>query len=216
MDFFRRNQNTLRADSYKNVRDIIGQRAREENPREDSMYHNEVENSIGRMILPSSHTGGPRYFNAKFQDAMALVRKYHKPDLFITMTCNPNWPEIQKNLSPGQTPQDRPDLVARVFKLRKDMLIDDLVKDCIFGKVVAILYVIEWQKRGLPHIHILIILADPDRPRTTDIVDSIVVAELPPSPFENGISELEQQKRKPLFDSVVTNMLHGPCRTINP
>ena len=216
LDFFRRNQNTLRADSYKNVCDIIAQRAREENPREDSMYHNEVENSIGRMILPSSHTGGPRYFNAKFQDAMALVRKYHKPDLFITMTCNPNWPEIQKNLAPGQTPQDRPDLVARVFKLRKDMLLNDLVKDCIFGKVVAILYVIEWQKRGLPHIHILIILADPDRPRTTDIVDSIVVAELPPSPFENGISELEQQKRKPLFDSVVTNMLHGPCGTINP
>ena len=30
----------------------------------------------------------------KYQDAMAIVRKYGKPDLFITFTCNPNWAEI--------------------------------------------------------------------------------------------------------------------------
>ena len=98
------------------------------------------------------------------------------------MTCNPRWPEIMNNLAPGQTPQDRPDLVARVFKLKKDQLIDDLIKGGILGKVLAILWVIEFQKRGLPHIHILIILDNEDRPKTAEEVDHIVCAELPPDP----------------------------------
>ena len=54
-----------------------------------------------------------------YNDAMAIVRKYGKSDLFITMTCNPNWPEIKKKLLPGQQPADRPDLGARVFSIKK-------------------------------------------------------------------------------------------------
>jgi hypothetical protein len=50
---------------------------------------------------------------------MAICREYHKPDFFITMTCNPKWEEITKELRPGETVEDRPDLVARVFKLKK-------------------------------------------------------------------------------------------------
>ena len=76
------------------------------------------------------------------------------------MTCNPQWPEIKNNLKPGETPQNRPDLVARVFKLKKDKFIDDIIKGKIFGETIAHLWVIEHQKRGLPHVHILIILAD--------------------------------------------------------
>ena len=147
---------------------------------------------------------------------MALLRKYHKPDLFITMTCNPHWPEIKNNLTEGQAAQDCPDLVARIFKLRKDMLLEDLVRNAVFGQVLAHLWVVEFQKRGLPHIHILLILADDDRPKTTEKVDSIVKAELPPSPTEHGISEDEKKRRQPLFDTVVTNMLHGPCGNRNP
>lgn len=32
------------------------------------------------------------------QDAMTYVRKYGRPDLFITFTCNPNWIEITELL----------------------------------------------------------------------------------------------------------------------
>ena len=42
--------------------------------------------------------------------------------------------------------------------------------------------VIEFQKRDLPHIHILIILAKEERVMTPDFVDSVVCAELPPDP----------------------------------
>ena len=78
-----------------------------------------------RVILPKSFVGSPRWYNSKFQDGMAICRKYHKPDFFITMTCNTNWTEIQRELRKGETAQDRPDLVARVFKLKKDQLIKD-------------------------------------------------------------------------------------------
>ena len=77
---------------------------------------------------------------------MAIVRHYHKPDLFITMTCNPNWPEIQDHLRPGETVKNRPDLVARVFQLKKNQFIDDLITGKIYGPTVAHLWVIEHQK----------------------------------------------------------------------
>ena len=117
---------------------------------------------------------------------------------------------------PEQKPQDRPDLVARVFKLRKDQLIKDLTKHHIFGQCVAHLWVIELQKRRLPHAHILIILAHGQRPKTPEEVDNIVSAELPPSPHEEGITEEEKANRKPLWDIVLTNMIHGPCGEHNP
>ena len=93
-----------------------------------------------------------------FQDAMSIVRKYGKPDLFVTSTCNPKWREILASLLYGQKPQDRPDIVARVFKQKLDAIIEDIKKNHIFRIPSAFVYVIEFQKRGLPHAHLLIIL----------------------------------------------------------
>ncbi|XP_065915773.1 uncharacterized protein [Dysidea avara] len=99
-----------------------------------------------RVILPSSFTGGPRYMHERQQDAMTYVRKYGHPDLFITMTTNPNWPEIRNNLLPGQEPLDHPDLVARVFRRKVKKLLEMLTKEMIFGKPRAWLYSTELQK----------------------------------------------------------------------
>ena len=63
----------------------------------------------------------------RFQDAMSLVQKIEKLNLFIIMTCNPGWEEIQNELLPAQTAQDHPDLLARVFKLKFEELKDDIV-----------------------------------------------------------------------------------------
>jgi hypothetical protein len=49
-------------------------------------------------ILPSSHTGGQRYFHENFQDDIAILRVYGTPDLFSTITCNPKWSEITEDL----------------------------------------------------------------------------------------------------------------------
>ena len=83
------------------------------------MARGETEGSrVGHIILPSSHTGSPRQQAQAYQDALAIVRKHGKPDLFITMTCNPKWPEITKHLLGNQTSTNRPDVVARVFQLK--------------------------------------------------------------------------------------------------
>ena len=212
----RMNQKALRADSYKNVRDATDERRKELAPREDGMFGDDRQQpSVGRKILSSSFVGGPRWYNSKFQDGMAICREYHKPDYFITMTCNPNWSEIQENLREGQTAQDRPDIVARVLKQKKEQLLHDLIKGGIFGKTVANMHVIEFQKRGLPHAHILIILANQDRTMTSELVDSIISAELPPSPdHTEDPEEAKQQER--LEKIVLTNMIHGPCGKANP
>ncbi|KAH0652400.1 hypothetical protein KY289_030078 [Solanum tuberosum] len=68
-----------------------------------------------RVLLPGSFIGGPRDMRCRYMDAMALVREFERPDLFITVTCNPDWVEIREQLRPGKLPQDRPDSVTRVF-----------------------------------------------------------------------------------------------------
>lgn len=79
--YIRQNQTKLRAESYNVFNDAI---ANEERPQD-----------IGkRVILPSSYIGSPRHMHEYSQDAMAYVRMYGRPDLFITFTCNSNWPEI--------------------------------------------------------------------------------------------------------------------------
>ncbi|XP_020194578.1 uncharacterized protein [Aegilops tauschii subsp. strangulata] len=69
---------------------------------------------------------------------MAIVHTYGKSDIFLTMTCNPNWEEISNELFPGQTAQDRPDLVARVFHGKLEAMKEMLFKKHILGVVVAI------------------------------------------------------------------------------
>ena len=210
------NQKALRADSYKNVQQATEERMQELRPREDGLYGDDHQRpAIGRKILASSFTGSPRWYNAKFQDGMAICREYHKPDFFITMTCNPNWPEIKKDLLEGQTPQDRPDVVARVFKLKKDQLMKDLTVGHLFGEVVAYMSVTEFQKRGLPHEHILLINANHDRAGTPELVDSVVVAELPPSP-DDVDNPIQKDQRSRMQGIVLTNMIHGPCGDANP
>ena len=164
------NQGSLRADKYCNVQAAIANRGQENN------------NPIGKKILASSFTGGPRWYHGKYEDAMALVREFHKPDYFITMTCNPKWQEITSVLSAEQKPQDRPDVVSRVFYLKMQQLLNDLTVGEALGKVIAYLAVVEWQKRGLPHTHILLIVSDQDQPKSSEDVDRVISAEFPPPP----------------------------------
>ena len=94
----RLNQKALRADSYKNIREATEERRRDLAPREDGMFPDDNQQpAIGRKILSSSYVGSPRWYHSQFQDGMAIVREYHKPDFFITMTCNPKWNEITRS-----------------------------------------------------------------------------------------------------------------------
>ena len=164
--FIRLNQDKLHADLYQGLADAAA--------------HGADLRDIGApTILPSTFIGGPRQMWKLYHDAMAIVRYCEKPDLFITMTCNPQWIELLDAAFPGQTAQDRPDLIARLFKLKLDALLQDLIDQEVFSKVPGYLYTIEFQKRGLPHAHILLILHKDSKPRTPEAVDRMVCAEIP-------------------------------------
>ena len=87
LNYQRTHQKELRAEYYSGLMDRVG-RDMETDPRE-----------IGKKtILSSSFPGSPRAMKVLYQDAMAIVRKFGRPDYLITFTCNPKWREIEENL----------------------------------------------------------------------------------------------------------------------
>ncbi|GFR90615.1 hypothetical protein ElyMa_004308400 [Elysia marginata] len=86
-------------------------------------------NDVGvKVIFPSTIYGSPRFFSEAFQDAMAIVRHLGKPDIFITFTCNPKWPEMISALNSQKQACDRSDSSCRIFKQDFDALMDDILK----------------------------------------------------------------------------------------
>ncbi|XP_076918648.1 uncharacterized protein LOC143579149 [Bidens hawaiensis] len=192
LQFCERNQDKIRADLYQGI---------------DCVHAGEVRpNRVGqRIVLPASFIGGPRDMRRRFLDAMTLVQDDGKPDLFFTMTCNPQWPEICDNLKPGQTAQDCPDLVSRVFRAKLEDLKEQLLKKHLLGEVKAYVYVIEFQKRGLPHAHFFLIMYPQDKINNPNHYDKVVCAEIP-----------DVRRHPKLHDLVFKNMMHGPCRNLRP
>ncbi|KAL2985527.1 hypothetical protein AAZX31_12G156900 [Glycine max] len=73
------------------------------------------------------------------------------PNLFITLTCNPNCPEIY-----------RPDFISQVFKP---------YKESPTGK--------KFKKRGLPYVHLLLFLHPDNKYPSPNEIDQIISAEIP-------------------------------------
>lgn len=68
----------------------------------------------------------------------------------------------------------------------------------------AVVYTIEFQKRGLPHVHLILWLKK-DKPLDADQIDSLISAQLPDSSTD------------PIGHEAVSRfMIHGPCGALNP
>ncbi|CAN1247127.1 ATP-dependent DNA helicase PIF1, partial [Linum grandiflorum] len=69
----------------------------------------------------------------------------------------------------------------------------------------ADVHAIEFQKRGLPHAHILVFLSAEDKIYSTSHIDSIICAEIPDSVADEKC-----------YTAVSTFMFHGPCGAQGP
>ncbi|KAL4579451.1 hypothetical protein LXL04_015599 [Taraxacum kok-saghyz] len=170
LDWYKRNHNKIRSELYHGLYES---------------YFNGERNAdvIGRRsILPASFTGGPRHMVQQYQDGMEIYRWTGPPDMFITMTCNPRWIEIDQHVResvPGQANMDRPDIFSRVFKIKLDELMNDIRKKNHFGRTKAVIYTIEFQKPGLTHCYFLVFLHPADKISMPAGIDRFITAELP-------------------------------------
>ncbi|XP_074373466.1 uncharacterized protein LOC141713790 [Apium graveolens] len=112
LDWIRNHQSVIRSDLYRSICDSVA--------KGDTYPCNKGKN----VILPATHTGSQRYMNQYFKDSLAIFQTIGHPSLFLTMTCNTQWPEIKSTMEhfPGVDVADKPDVIARVFKLKLDQL----------------------------------------------------------------------------------------------
>lgn len=193
LDYFRHKQEEIRADLYQWIVDSITQ--------------GESRGSkIGKwIILPGSFIGGPRDISKRYLDAMALVERNGKPDIFLIMTCNPKWIEITNELKPHEQVRNRPDLVTWVFKSKLEQLKEEVITKKLFGPVQAYTYVIEFQKRGLPHVHLLLILKTGHKMTNHEHFDHFISVEIP-----------DEKENPHLYSAVLRHMMHVPLWNTKP
>ncbi|GFW82468.1 helitron_like_N domain-containing protein [Trichonephila clavipes] len=175
--FHRLNQTNLRSEEYIHWRDGV-------------VNEGNTTNTGKLIILPSSYIGSPRHTQGYAHDAMAFVRHYGRPDLFIIFTCNSSWDEIQQLLLSGQSQVNRHDITARAFRQNFKSLMDFIVKYEVFVSVRCWMYSVE-----LPHAHILIWLCNKI---TSDEIDDVICAEIPQADVDKDLyAVIKNMMRRP-------------------
>ncbi|GKA76322.1 DNA helicase, partial [Tanacetum coccineum] len=160
-----------------------------------------------RLILPQSFTGGPRYMYAHYLDALAICRVHGNPSYFVTFTCNVKWPEITEYMDDflGVTTADRADIVDRVFEMNIHQFVKYLRDMKPFGKIIALVYTVEFQTHGLSHCHTLIWVDEDSRIQNPEDIDNYISAELPSK-------EIDPEGHR----VVAEFMIHSPCGEVCP
>jgi len=126
LDYSRVNQNSLRTELYKEIHDVVS-------------LGNSINTNVGKIIIPPSFTWSVRYMINNYQDAMIIYRTYSNSNLFITFTCNLNWPEIQRELKKRRnyTHKDKIDIVPRLFRVKLNDMISYIKSGKPFRKTIV-------------------------------------------------------------------------------
>ena len=85
--------------------------------------------------------------------------------------------------------------------MKRSYLLDSIIREKVLGRVVAHFCVNEFQKRGLVHSQIILILDEPSKSslRNPDRIGELISAEI--SSEEDAV----------LRNQVLKNMIHKPC-----
>lgn len=89
--------------------------------------------------------------------------------------------------------------MARVFYQKQQALLKK-VQNGYFGAIAGLVYTIEYQKCGLPHMHLLIFLEVQDKIQDIQQIDALISAQIP-----------DPLQHPQLYEAVSKYMLHGPC-----
>ncbi|EGT59074.1 hypothetical protein CAEBREN_28384 [Caenorhabditis brenneri] len=177
--------------------------------------------------LPATVPGTIKYQRELVMSAVTLANNLGKPQIFITFTGNPYWDEIKDECQRlGCEWADIPDFVNKCFLVKFEMMLEDVVgekkksskkeggkivrKPGIFGVVTWYTYSVEFQQRGMPHVHLLLSLEDPIT--TAAQVDQIVQAEVPEMPSP---TDPQHTDKLLYYNAVKDKMVHRPCNTIS-
>jgi len=175
------------------------------------MGHGEELPDSENIYLPASFLGSGRWSSNQIADSLTIAATYGPPTFFVTFTCNGEWPEIRSCLRPGQTYTDIPIVVCRVFKQKLSRLMT--IFRTMFPNAGRLLYSIqrvEFQKRGLPHAHIL--LKYPKDCVSPDDIDHIISAHIPEA--ANNAEIVRRFMIHPTHNSNIIN--HIPPSPENP
>ncbi|KAL3068642.1 hypothetical protein niasHS_016746 [Heterodera schachtii] len=178
-----------------------------------------LKGPIGQIFMTDAHFRGSRQFYQKeYANCMTICREIGKPDLLITFTMDPECEELDNLLPIGpdgkrQQWHDRPDIVCRLFIDKRDELLNDLTKKMVLGYVTAWFFSLEFQLRGLPHIHVCLTL-DWERIRLHGVIQSpedymseYICAEIPSLP-ESGRRTEEAKRMRELYKTITTKHIH--------
>jgi hypothetical protein len=221
LDYLRKNQTSFFAGKQRDLRriehgDANGGDMDINSPEGDDDGHDDGNGDPN--YLPASLFGSPRYLRNRAVNALSLVSEFGGATGFLTITCNPNWREIQVRLFQGQTAFDRPDVVCAVFHQRKAAFLENLRNGHYFTfaerpKVVYIIHVIEFQHRGLPHAHIVFRLSNhPSHENELSLAaycDQFVCAE---RPVVTPTSTQQEHRYRQLVED---HMVHRCCVASN-
>ncbi|XP_076910145.1 uncharacterized protein LOC143567661 [Bidens hawaiensis] len=91
-----------------------------------------------------------------------------------------------------------------LFKINLDSLIKDLKENHVLGKLQAVVYTVEFQKRGLPNAHLCLFMQKEDKLPNVEHVDPYISAEIP-----------DKNEDPELYNLGSELMMHGPCTYYN-
>uniref|UniRef100_A0A183BU64 ATP-dependent DNA helicase n=1 Tax=Globodera pallida TaxID=36090 RepID=A0A183BU64_GLOPA len=166
---------------------------------------------LGRIFLaPRTLRGSRAYYQLQFADAMAICRQLGAPHLLITFTMNSAAKEFDTMLWEGQRWYNRPDISDRLFIDKSKEFLKDIVQRQVMGPVKAWFYSVEHQERGLPHIHLCLILNFARMQMSMeDYIDDYISAEIPELPHDGDNSHAAKLQR--LFRRFILDNMYHTC-----
>uniref|UniRef100_A0A183CCM3 ATP-dependent DNA helicase n=1 Tax=Globodera pallida TaxID=36090 RepID=A0A183CCM3_GLOPA len=166
---------------------------------------------LGRIFLaPRTLRGSRAYYQLHFADAMAICRQLGAPHLLITFTMNSAAKEFDTMLWEGQHWYNRPDIADRLFIDKSKEFLKDIVQRQVMGPVKAWFYSVEHQERGLPHIHLCLILDFAKMQMSKeDYIEDYISAEIPDLPCDGDNSHAAKLQR--LFRRFIIDNMYHTC-----